>query len=161
LVEDGSLTRPVLFCFDGSDGSLRALRDGGALLAPRAAVVLTVWEAVATQIASSGGFGFSYVPDEQALDMQEEAAARQAAERGVVTARSHGWEAVARVENARLTVWQTLVAVADEIDASLIVCGARGRNAIKRAVLGSVAEAVVHHSHRPALIAPEPNPAGL
>jgi len=46
------------------------------------------------------------------------------------------------VENAGLSVWQTVVAVADEIDASLIVCGARGRNGLKRAMLGSVAEAV-------------------
>jgi hypothetical protein len=68
------MSRPVLFCFDGSDGSLRALRDAGAFLAPRAAVVLTVWEAVATQIGASGGFPFSYVPDEEIFDGQEEAA---------------------------------------------------------------------------------------
>jgi nucleotide-binding universal stress UspA family protein len=151
------LSRPVLFCFDGSDGSLRALRDAGALLAPSAAVVLTVWEAVATQIVASGGFAFSYVPDEEMFDRQEEAAAREAAEQGVALARSHGWRAIARVENARVNVWQTVVAIADEIDASLIVCGARGRNALKRAMLGSVAEAVLHHSHRPALIAPVPS----
>ncbi|MBV9415404.1 MAG: universal stress protein [Solirubrobacterales bacterium] len=151
------MSRPVLFCFDGSDGSLRALRDAGALLAPRAAVVLTVWEAVATQIVASGGFAFSYVPDEEIFDGQEEAAARAAAEQGVALARNHGWRAIARVENARMNVWQTVVAVADEIDAALIVCGARGRNALKRAMLGSVAEALLHHSHRPALIAPLPS----
>jgi nucleotide-binding universal stress UspA family protein len=151
------MTRPVLFCFDGSDGSLHALRDGGVLLARGAAVVLTVWEAVATQVAESAAFGFCYVPGEEAADAQEEAAARQAAQHGAMTARQHGWEAVARVENARLTVWQTVVAVADEIDASLIVCGTRGRNALKRAVLGSVAEALLHHSHRPMLIAPQPS----
>jgi len=53
-------------------------------------------------------------------------------------------------------VWQRVVEVADEIDASLIVCGARGRNAAKRALVGSVSEAVLHHSHRPTLITPEP-----
>ena len=152
-----SHARPVLFCFDGSDGSLIALRDAGALLAPRAAVVLTVWEAVATQIAESPGFGLSYVSDEEAVDAHVEAVARQAAERGALTARSDGWDAVARVENTRSTVWQTVVEVADEIDAALVVCGARGRNALKRAVLGSVAEAVLHHSRRVALIAPEPS----
>jgi nucleotide-binding universal stress UspA family protein len=75
----------------------------------------------------------------------------------VALARKHGWRAIARVENARVDVWQTVVAVADEIDASLIVSGGRGRNALKRAMLGSVAEAVLHHSHRPALIAPLPS----
>ena len=55
-----------------------------------------------------------------------------------------------------MCVWQRVVEVADEIDASLIVCGARGRNAAKRALVGSVSEAVLHHSHRPTLITPEP-----
>ncbi len=150
------MTSPVLFCFDGSDGSLRALSDGGALLARRVAVVLTAWETVAAQLASSG-FGFGYVADESELDFQQERAARDAAARGAITAEVHGWDAIARVENAPVCVWQTIVAVADEIDAPLIVCGARGRNAAKRALLGSVAEAVLHHSQRPTLIAPQPD----
>jgi nucleotide-binding universal stress UspA family protein len=149
------VTGPVLFCFDGSEGSARALTDGGALLARRVAVVLTAWETVATQLSTSG-FGFGYVPDESELDSQQEGAAREAAKFGAITAEQHGWEATARVANAPVCVWQTVVDVADEIDASLIVCGARGRNAAKRALLGSVAEAVLHHSHRPTLIAPQP-----
>lgn len=148
------MTGPVLFCFDGSEGSARALTDGGALLDRRVAVVLTVWETVATRLATSG-FGFGYVPDESELDSQQERAARDAAKFGASTAEQHGWEATAQVENAPVCVWQTVVAVAEEIDASLIVCGARGRNAAKRALLGSVAEAVLHHSHRPTLIAPQ------
>ena len=36
---------PVLLCFDGSGGALRAIQDAGRLLGPRTAVVLTVWEA--------------------------------------------------------------------------------------------------------------------
>ena len=149
---------PVVFCFDGSDGSLSALRNGGALLAPRAGVVLTVWETAASQLVS-GGFGyaagFSYIADEGDVDAHEEAAARQAADSGVLTAETHGWSATGRVENAPVAIWQTVVAVADEIDAGLIVCGARGRNAAKRALLGSVAEAVLHRSHRPTLIVPQ------
>ena len=146
---------PVLFCFDGSDGSLRALADGGVLLAPRSAVVLTVWETISTRLALSGGF-LGYVADEDELDSEEESAARDAAHRGALRAEQRGWTAVARVENAPIAVWQTIVEVADGVDASLIVCGARGRNAAKRALLGSVAEAVLHHSHRPTLIAPQP-----
>jgi len=151
---------PVLFCFDGSNGSARALTDGGARVRVRVAVILTVWETVSTQLLASGGFayaaGFSYVPDEGELDAQEELAAREAAQRGVATARRNGWEASARVENAAVAIWQSVVDVADEIDASLIVLGARGRNAAKRALLGSVAEAVLHHGRRPTLIAPQP-----
>jgi len=126
------------------------------MLTPRAAVVLTVWETVTTQLAKSGALALSYLPDENDLDAQEEAAAREAADRGVLTADARGWRATGRVENAPVAVWQTVIAVADELNASLIVCGARGRNAAKRTLLGSVAEAVLHHGHRPTLIAPQP-----
>ena len=46
-MSDGAPSRPVLLCFDGSSGAERAIAEAGALLAPRAAVVLTVWEPVA------------------------------------------------------------------------------------------------------------------
>ena len=118
--------------------------------------MLTVWETAATQVATSG-FGFGYIPDEGPLDSHEERAARDAARRGAMTAEQRGWEATARVERAPVCVWQTVVSVADELDASLIVCGARGLSAAKRAMLGSVAEAVLHHSHRLTLIAPQPD----
>ncbi len=97
------------------------------------------------------------LPDESELDAREEATARRAAAGGVEIAERHGWVATARVERAEEAVWQTVVWVAEEIDAPLIVCGPRGRNAAKRALLGSVAEAVLHHSHRPTLIAPQPD----
>ena len=149
------MTGPVLFCYDGSDGSRGALTDAGALLKHDVATVVTVWETLATRLATTGGLALAYIPDQGDLDAQEEAAARQAAELGVTIATQRGWEASARVENARVCVWRTLIEVADEIDAAVIVCGARGRNAAKRVLLGSVAEAVLHHSHRPTLIAPE------
>lgn len=92
---------PVLSCYDGSDGSLRAL------------------------------------PDESELDAREEATAREAAAGGVEIAELHGWVATARVEHAVDAVWQTVVWVADEIDAPLIVCGARGRNAASEPCSGA------------------------
>ena len=36
---------PVVLCFDGSEDARRAIEQAGRLLAPRPAVVLTVWEA--------------------------------------------------------------------------------------------------------------------
>src|SRR6202044_1179520 len=109
-------------------------------LKPQVAVVLTVWETVAMRLTSSGlffGQGGSYIPDEGELDAQEETAARAAADRGVRAAVERGWDASARVEQAVLTVWKTVVEVADEIDAPLIVLGARGLNVVKRAIIGS------------------------
>jgi len=84
---------PVLFCFDGSDGSAAALTRGGAVLARRVALVLTIWETVTTQVVSSGSFAFSYVPDESELDEREQEAALEAARRGVREAEARGWVA--------------------------------------------------------------------
>jgi nucleotide-binding universal stress UspA family protein len=133
------------------------------LLAPRDAVVLTVWETVAMRLMAGGlnvGLGGSYVFDEGDLDRHEESTARQAAEQGAQAAQQRGWNAQARAEQAEAAVWLTIIQAADEVDASLIVCGARGLNPVKRAVLGSVSEAVLHHSHRPTLISPQPPATG-
>jgi nucleotide-binding universal stress UspA family protein len=150
---------PVLFCSDGSDGSRAALATAAELLTPRDAVVLTVWETVAMRLMAGGlnaGLGASYVADEGELDTREEATAREAADQGARGGRERGWETTARTEQAEVAVWLTIIQVADELDASLIVCGARGLNPVKRAILGSVSEAVLHHSHRPTLISPQP-----
>jgi len=54
--------------------------------------------------------------------------------------------------------WEEIVAVADEIDADLIVVGTHGRHGLARALLGSVAEHVVRTSHRPVLTLSVPPP---
>jgi nucleotide-binding universal stress UspA family protein len=147
---------PILFCYDGSEGSRHAMRAAASLLAPRDAVVLSVWETVAIRLATGGLLplaGMSYISDEGDLDAREQAAAQKAAEEGAAAATEQGWRAAARAANAELATWRTIVDIADEIDAALIVCGARGLNLAKRAIIGSVSEAVLHHSHRPTLIA--------
>jgi nucleotide-binding universal stress UspA family protein len=45
--------------------------------------------------------------------------------------------------------WEEINAVAEEIDAGLIVMGTHGRRGLARALLGSVAEKVVRTAHRP------------
>jgi nucleotide-binding universal stress UspA family protein len=42
--------------------------------------------------------------------------------------------------------------LAEEIGADLIVVGSRGRGPVKRLVLGSVSEGIVHHTSRPVLV---------
>lgn len=62
------------------------------------------------------------------------------------------WDVAVRTGN----VAQELLAVADEVDADLVVVGHRGRGALRDAVLGSVASAVVHRSRRSVLVAVPP-----
>lgn len=50
---------------------------------------------------------------------------------------------------------EEIVEVAEEIDAGLIVMGSRGHGRLKRALLGSVSDAVVRHAHCPVTIVRE------
>ncbi|HET9124598.1 MAG TPA: universal stress protein, partial [Solirubrobacteraceae bacterium] len=148
--------QPILFCYDGSEESQRALASVVGMLASRAAVVLTVWQPLSARLSETGGFGAFALDDETEIDEDERSAATAAAEDGAARARSIGMEAQPRVEEADGPVWQTIIDVADELDAGLIVCGTRGRGAIRTALLGSTSRALLQHAGRPVLVSPEP-----
>ncbi len=147
---------PVLFCFDGSEGSRNALRAAGELISrPAEAVVLTVWETIETRLALAGGFGADFGVSGAEADAAEEAAAKSAAEEGAALATEHGYKATPLVRQAFTGVAPTILEVADEISARLIVCGQRGRGALRTALLGSVSHRLASHAQRPVLIAPQ------
>ncbi len=148
------MNKPVLFCYDGSDGSKTALASAGELIKPADAVVLVVWTPAVVQLARAGSFLVA-VPNEGEIDEQEAAAARQIAEEGAAGARERGYNATARIAQANESVAFTIDAIAQEIDAGLVVCGQRGRGAIGSALLGSVSHALATHTKRPLLIAPQ------
>jgi nucleotide-binding universal stress UspA family protein len=149
------MDRPVLFCYDGSEGSKAALRAAAELVMhPIDAVVLAVWTPVAIQLARGGSL-LAVVPNEGELDDEEVAAAQRIADEGAAGAQSRGYNASARVVEANESVAKTIAEVAAEIDARLIVCGQRGRGALASAVLGSVSHQLSAHTERPVLIAPE------
>ncbi|MET8307168.1 MULTISPECIES: universal stress protein [unclassified Micromonospora] len=52
-------------------------------------------------------------------------------------------------------VADALAAVAADRKASLLVVGSRGRSAVRKILLGSVAMATLHRAHRPVLVVPE------
>jgi nucleotide-binding universal stress UspA family protein len=45
-----------------------------------------------------------------------------------------------------------IVHLAEDLDAGLVVMGSRGRGGIRRALMGSVSDAVVRHAHCPVLV---------
>jgi nucleotide-binding universal stress UspA family protein len=145
---------PMLFCYDGSEGSRAAMAAAAELVAhPAPAVVLTIWQPTALLLARAGGFG--YLSDEERVDDEQAQLARKAAEEGVARARDHGYDASSRVEEATESPGRKIIEIADELDARLIVCGRRGLGTIASALLGSVSHVVLAHAGRPVLIAPE------
>jgi nucleotide-binding universal stress UspA family protein len=147
---------PVLFCYDGSEGSRAAMRAAAELVEPSVeVVVLTVWEPIAVRLALGGAFAPGSVPNEGELDGQEESFAKAAAEDGAQRAVQHGYKASAMTRESTEGIARAILAIADEISARLIVCGQRGRNPLRTVLLGSVSHTLAAHARRPVLIAPE------
>jgi nucleotide-binding universal stress UspA family protein len=146
---------PVLFCYDGSEGSKAALSVAVELVMhPADAVVLVVWTPIALQLARGGSL-LAAVPNEGQMDEEEIAAAQQLSDEGAEGLRGRGYNASGRIAQAHESVAKTIGDVAREIDACLIVCGQRGRGAFASAVLGSVSHQLSAHAERPVLIAPQ------
>jgi nucleotide-binding universal stress UspA family protein len=148
---------PVLLCFDGSEDAAAAIAEAGRVLSPRDAVVLTVWEPVAvwepydpaTVLSAplarlaSNALGL----DEIARELAQEKLAN-----GVAHTREAGFEVQGRIAKGK--AWRTICEVAAEVEADVIVLGARGLGRIEAAVLGSVSSAVVVHAKRKVLVVP-------
>jgi nucleotide-binding universal stress UspA family protein len=109
---------PTLICYDGSEWGRRAISAAAELLSGRPAVVLEVtqppalaeWEAAFVSTAAPGNL------DRRLMDV------RRLAHRGVQLARGSGLDASALVAVAG-NVWDGIVGVADDVDASVIVVG--------------------------------------
>jgi nucleotide-binding universal stress UspA family protein len=80
--------------------------------------------------------------------------AQEIAREGQELARELGLAVDTRTERNGSSVWQMILGVADEIDAELIVIGTHGATAVQSLLLGSVSNALVHHSKRPVLVVP-------
>ncbi|XP_059144685.1 universal stress protein YxiE-like [Physella acuta] len=56
--------------------------------------------------------------------------------------------------------WQEIINYAEKVGAGLIVIGSRSQGKLKRTILGSVSDSVLHHSNVPVLVcrSKDPNP---
>jgi nucleotide-binding universal stress UspA family protein len=140
----GTYERPVLFAYDGLEGSKEAIRQAASQLQDgRHAIVLTVWE-----------------PDGPAPAGRPnpiESEARRLADEGARLARVHGFEADAIAERGH-PVWERIVESAEEHDASLVVLGAPWHDPGNPVPNGPVAEAAADHTDRPVMIVPAAAP---
>ncbi len=151
----------ILISYDGSADAETAI-DRAATLMPGAQVtVLTVWEPFIDAMARSGAFGAGFgmtsgygVADSESIDATTSDRAEKTAFEGAQRATAAGLVASARVESRAGDVAGTILEVAAELDAELVVMGTRGRGSVKAWLLGSVSHAVVQQADRAVLIVP-------
>ena len=142
--------KPLLLCYDGSENAKHAIREAARLLAPRPAIVLSVWQDAAA-IPSLAWAGAA-LPDIGPVLAAAREGAERMAEEGAGIARATGFDAVAIAAEAKGPIWAAVQQAAEEHDASAIVVGTRGLSGIKSLLLGSVSTGIVHHAHRPTVV---------
>lgn len=151
----------VLICYDGSTDANAAIEAGARLLGGREATVLTVWEPFA-EIAARNVVGIGLVPsipDSEEIDRASIKAAEERAEEGARLAREAGLEARPRTRSRLTSIAEAIMREADEIEASAILMGSRGRTGLKSLLLGSVSHDVIQHADRAVIVVPSPEVA--
>jgi nucleotide-binding universal stress UspA family protein len=138
---------PIVFAYDGSELAKAAIAEAGRqLTSGRRAVVLTVW-----QPFNVGFVAPREIEMNAAAADQVRAAAEQTAAQGAELAEAAGFKAESMAREAARPR-KSIIEVADEQDASLIVLGSHGRSGFADVLIGSVAQDVAAHSHQPVLI---------
>jgi nucleotide-binding universal stress UspA family protein len=150
---------PVIIAVDGSPASLRALHEAAVLLAPRPGLVVVVWEAgAAFDLAEIPSAALDLPPSRldlrtaAALDQAEYVAARELAGYGAAMAATLGMPAEGLAVADELAVTETLVRVARELDAPVIVVGRHGHGMLHDLMLGSTTRDLLRHAPCPVLV---------
>jgi nucleotide-binding universal stress UspA family protein len=149
----------VVIGFDGTPIAEHAVHEAAELLAPRAALVVVVWEPgrpfeLAEIPAPSMGMPASALDIRSAMRAEEALldSARRMAQWGALLAAQAGIEAEALVVADEISVADTLVRVADENEARAIVVGSHRHGRLSELVLGSTSRGVIAKASCPVLV---------
>ena len=154
---------PVLIGYDGTRASEHALREAAGLLGGRPALVVVVWKAgLVFELIElpTSSIGLPPAPLDLRAALETDRAlyegAQQAAQRAAAFARALGLEAEGLVvaEDPEIPVAETLLRLARERDAQVIVVGAHRHGVL----LGSTTRSVVRDARCPVLVVREPGP---
>jgi nucleotide-binding universal stress UspA family protein len=148
----------ILVCYDGSPDAQAAIDRAGQLMPGSETTVLVLWETVLEAMSRNGSLGMglgiigSYGDD--GADAAIEQAAVETGDAGAQRANDAGLVASPRVEHRQGDIAGTILRVAADVDADLVVLGTRGLSGVKSLLLGSTSHAVLHHADRPVLVVP-------
>lgn len=145
---------PILLCA-GTDAACaaRLAIATAMLLADRPVVVLATWEPPplhGTADAVMDALYDTHADVRAAARMRAAAAAEAACD----VLEAHGIDAAARICTHEQSPWQTILALAERLDAAVIVAGVSNERAPPARSLGRQARALAHRSVRPLLLLP-------
>src|SRR3954467_7880935 len=155
------MSGPVLIGYDGSPASRHAVREAGALLAGRPALVVVVFEqAIAfelQELPTVSGLPPAPIDVRTAMEIEDALyeSSQRLAEQGAQLAGEAGFEAEPLVVADDITIAETLVGLARERDAQAIVVGAHGRGRMSEIFLGSTSRDVIHRATCPVVVVRE------
>jgi nucleotide-binding universal stress UspA family protein len=147
----------ILACYDGSADAQAAIDHAARLMPGAEMTVLTVWEPFQVALSRTGGMGMAMgtsYPDSGDIDVATEQAAEARATEGAERATAAGLVAEPRVAVRDDGVAGAILAVADDLDADVIVVGTRGFTGLRSMLLGSVSHAVLQHANRSVIVVP-------
>jgi nucleotide-binding universal stress UspA family protein len=155
---------PVLIAYDGSEVSRAAVRHAAELFAGRPAVLATVWEpglaAVAMGVPDT--IGVDTLPPDlatvEAVDRLQREHASTVAGDGAEFARSVGLAAEPQAVPDEVDVADTLIGIARERGAAVVVVGSHGISRLRSRLLGSVSRKLIEHCDRPVLVIRDDSP---
>ena len=149
---------PVLIAYDGSEVSRAAVRHAAELFAGRPAVLATVWEpglAIAVGMPDTP-MGVGTLPADpetiEAIDRLQREHATTVADQGAEFARSVGLAAEPQAVPDEVDVADTLIGIAQERGAAVVVVGSHGISGLRSHLLGSVSRKLIEHCDRPVLV---------
>jgi nucleotide-binding universal stress UspA family protein len=155
---------PVLIAYDGSEVSRAAVRHAAELFAGRPAVLVTVWEPglAAVLVGLPDTMGVSALPADpatvEAVDRLQGEHASTVAGEGAELARSAGLAAEPRAVPDEVDVADTLIGIARERGAAVVVVGSHGISGLRSRLLGSVSRKLIEHCDRPVLVIRDDSP---
>lgn len=155
---------PILIAYDGSPAARAAVEQAGALFAPRAAAIVTVWEAGLSEfmlVPDATGMGTTMLPYDPSVvrevDRAGEDHAKDIAQDGETLARKAGLQAEAVVVRDVSNAADAIVATAEERGAGAIVMGSRGLKGLRSKLLGSTSGEVLRKAGRPVVVVRHPD----
>jgi nucleotide-binding universal stress UspA family protein len=156
---------PVIIGYDGGHSAERAMLEAAGLLTCRVALVVVVVKsdeafdrAVAPVLVAGVPVHGLDIRNAMAAEEQIVQQARRLVQEGVARATELGFEADGLAVADDIPVAKTLLRVADEWDAPVLVVGAHRRGNFSELLVGSTARDLLKRSRRPVLMVREEDP---